>query len=353
MREASSLKDFNLFDEKNSSIIISSRIRLARNLKGTPFSTSANPEILDGILSKAQFVLKSNETLKASNILRMDDLSDMEKKMLLENRLISRELFANTNSKGAAVISRDCKFCVMINEEDHLRLQIIEKGFVLHEAWAKIDSLDTALSKKLDYAFDKDYGFLTACPSNAGTGLRASVMMHLPALLMIGHMEKIIKGVNQLSITVRGSNGEGSDYVGSLFQISNQQTLGISESEIIAKISKIVKKIEKFEMDARKKMLKDNPKDLHDKIARAWGVLKFCEIITSTEALNCLSMLRLAVDLGFLKNKEIINSLTNNVQPAHLLEATACENLSESKRDILRAKYIKSQLSKVKAPSFS
>jgi len=352
MKDIFALKDFNLFDRKKSPIIISSRVRLARNFKSTPFSSSASVEVLDKVLSESQSALKSTTQLKKNDFLRMDNLSDSEKLMLLENRLISNELFENTNSKGALVLSKDCKLCVMINEEDHLRLQAIEKGFALEDAWASIDALDTAVSKKINYAFDKSYGFLTACPSNAGTGMRASVMMHLPALAIAELMEKIVKGLNQLGVTVRGANGEGSDFLCSMFQISNQQTLGLSEQDIIEKISKLVKKVEKFELDARRKMLKENPKPLHDKIARAWGLLNFCEIINSREALNCLSMLRMGVNLGFIKDNSVINALINNVQPAHLLEATACELSEPSERDILRAKYIKSQLSKVKPPSF-
>ena len=246
-------------DEPPGQIVLSSRIRLARNFSGYAFPGWANVNSRIEVMERCFKALLEMPDLKGASRLKIDELSELEKQVLVERHLISKEL-SSVGEGAAAVINQDQSCAIMINEEDHLRIQVLRRGFKLEEIWAVIDRLDTDLEKEIDYAFSSDLGYLTACPTNVGTGMRASVMLHLPGLVLIEHMEKVIRAVNQLGLAVRGIAGEGSEASGSVFQISNQQTLGESEEDIIRRLVNVLKTLIQHEQNARIKMLQGNPR---------------------------------------------------------------------------------------------
>ncbi len=346
-------KNAGLYNSVDSSVIISSRVRLARNLSGINFMSIAKKEDLQEIYARSFVALKKSKKLKNVKSLSMSDLTELDRLILLECRFISKELFENKNEEAGLILDDSFSNLIMLNEEDHLRIQSIEKGLSLDKIWTKVDVLDDFLAKELNYAYSDRYGFLTSCPSNAGTGMRASVMMHLPCLVESDLMEKIMRGVNQLGIVIRGANGEGRDSLGSFFQVSNQRTLGLSEEEIISKITEIALKIEEFELDARAKMSKEAPLFLANKISRAWALLMYSTMISSSEALSCLSMLKLASALGIFPKamKTKLNALMMNIQRAHLIVLTHCDVEDAYKRDVARASYIREILSQYKFPA--
>jgi protein arginine kinase len=251
------------------------------------------------------------------------------------------------------VINRDCTCSIMINEEDHLRMQVIKPGFQLRRVWRTMNSVDTALEDKLDFAFDPELGYLTACPTNLGTGLRASVMMHLPALVITGQMEKIVRALNQLGLVVRGLHGEGTDASGSIFQISNQTTLGETEEAIVERLHNVITTVFRQEINAREKLLEAEPVKLFDKIGRAYGLLQNAHLVTSAEALNLLSLLRLGIDLGgFAEELRLItNRLIILSQPAHIQHSADIE-VDSGQRDQLRAHLLRSALAAFPRPKF-
>ena len=277
-------------------------------------------------------------------VLEIAQLSELERQVLVERHLISRELSAHSDGAGIAV-NRDQSCAIMMNEEDHLRIQVLRRGFALEEAWSAIDAVDTALEVSLDFAFTGGRGYLTACPTNVGTGLRASVMMHLPALVLSGHMEKVVRFANQLNLAVRGLFGEGSDASGSIFQISNQQTLGEAEQTIVEKLRGVLRAIVEQEQNARLKLLESGRRQLLDKIGRSRGILENCRIVTSSEAMNHLSLLRLAVDLGMLPPDERtrMDRLFIEVQPGHV-QIFAGKTLESDERDHWRSRLLNGEI---------
>jgi protein arginine kinase len=252
------------------------------------------------------------------------------------------------------VINRDQTVSVMINEEDHLRIQVLRAGFQLKKAWTQIDGLDTELEERLDYAFDPALGYLTACPTNLGTGMRASAMMHLPALVISSQMEKVVRAVNQLGMVVRGLFGEGSDASGSIFQISNQTTLGESEEAILKRLGSVLQSIIEHELNAREKLLEADASKLFDKIGRAYGILQNCHQLTSSEAMNLLSLLRLGIDLGLFPEptRAVTDRLFIEAQPGHI-QAAARNDLDPAHRDARRAERIRQEFANVARPDFS
>jgi protein arginine kinase len=274
--------------------------------------------------------------------------------MLVERHLISRELSGSAAGSGV-VINKDQTVSVMINEEDHLRIQVLRAGFQLKKAWNAIDDLDSALEGTLDYAFSSSWGYLTACPTNLGTAMRASAMMHLPALVIAGQMEKVVRAVNQLGMVVRGLFGEGSDASGSIFQISNQTTLGESEEEIIKRLNSVLQSIVEHELNARQKLVENDPAKLFDKIGRAFGILQNSHMLSSTEAMNLLSLLRLGVDLGVFPDdsRSIIDRLFIEAQPGHIQYASGKPELESAERDMLRASRLRTEFAKFATPTFT
>ncbi|MEM8868017.1 MAG: ATP--guanido phosphotransferase, partial [Verrucomicrobiota bacterium] len=254
--------------KKAAPVVLSTRIRLARNVVGRPFPDRANTTQRRDVLSTCSEQLSELPQMKNGLFLDVQSLSDLEKQVLVERHLISRELCEGANGRGV-LINRDQTCSIMINEEDHLRIQYLKSGFNLKSIWKQINALDTKLEEVLDYAYSEEFGYLTACPTNLGTGLRASVMMHLPGLVISEQMDRVIRAVSQLGITVRGLFGEGSDATGHVFQISNQQTLGETEEEILERLGSVLKTTIDHEINARYKYLEEQRPQFLDKIGRA------------------------------------------------------------------------------------
>ena len=336
---------------KNSSIVISSRLRLARNLNKYSFPNCASDSQRSNVLSDVEEALSALPYMKNGNFFTMDSLSDFEKKILVERHWISKELAEQKNG-SAVYISSDQICSVMINEEDHLRIQFIKNNFNLNSLWKTLSKFDDVLEASLPYAFTKELGYLTSCPSNLGTGLRASVMMHLPGLLITGNIKKIIRASNQLGLAVRGLFGEGSDAYGHIYQISNQQTLGESEKDILNRLAAVLKNIVEHELNARSKYLENNKAKLSDLIARAHAILSSAHVISSDEAMNYLSYIRLAIDLGFISEefRSLIDFLFIQIQPGHIEFPNAI--LSIESRDIKRAEILRNNFSKLPPLNF-
>jgi len=336
-----------------TAIVLMTRVRLARNLAGNSFPGWAKPAQREEILATCREAVSATLPMKRSLSLSIDELSDLEKQILVERHLISREL-SGAKSGAGAVISRDQAYSVMINEEDHLRIQVLRSGFQLKKAWTTINDLDSALEDRLDYAFSPTLGYLTACPTNLGTGMRASAMMHLPALVIASQMEKVVRAVNQLGMVVRGLFGEGSDASGSIFQISNQTTLGESEEGIIKRLGSVLNSIIEHEMNARQKLLEADPNKIFDKIGRAFGILQNGHVLSSSEAMNLLSLIRLGVDLGVFPdtNRCVIDRLLIESQPGHLQHAQRGE-FEPGQRDLLRAMRLRSEFANFMKPNFT
>ncbi|MDB6167633.1 MAG: ATP:guanido phosphotransferase [Verrucomicrobia bacterium] len=336
-----------------TAIVLMTRVRLARNLAGNPFPSWAKPAKREEILNLCREAVSAMSPLKRSLSINVDELTELEKQILVERHLISREL---SGSKGGAgvVISKDQTVSVMVNEEDHLRIQVLRSGFQLKKTWTAINELDSALEERLDYAYSPTLGYLTACPTNLGTGMRASAMMHLPALVIGSQMEKVVRAVNQLGMVVRGLFGEGSDASGSIFQISNQTTLGESEEEIIKRLGSVLSSIVDHELNAREKLLEADAGKLFDKIGRAYGILQNCHLLNSNEAMNLLSLIRLGVDLGVFSdaNRCTIDRLFIEAQPGHLQHAQKGE-FEPDQRDLLRAVRLRSEFANFGQPNFT
>lgn len=336
-----------------AAVVLMTRIRLARNVAGNFFPGWAKPAQRHHVLDLCRDAVLAAPPMKRSVAASVDEMTDLEKQILVERHLISRELSGAKNGAGV-VISRDQTCAVMINEEDHLRIQVLRAGFQLKKAWNAINELDTAIEERIDYAFSPTFGYLTACPTNLGTGMRASAMMHLPALVIGNQMEKVVRAVNQLGMVVRGLFGEGSDASGSIFQISNQTTLGESEDEIIKRLGSVLTSIVEHELNARQKLVEADPGKLFDKIGRAYGILQNSHVLSSSEAMNLLSLLRLGIDLGIFPagNRAIIDRLFIEAQPGHLQHVQKGE-LEPGQRDLLRAARLRAEFANFPQPNFT
>lgn len=334
-------------------IVLSTRIRLARNLAAFPFPGWAKESQRRDIMAAAFDALSHQTALKKGLQLKTENLSDLEKLILVERHLISRELQGSKHAAGVFV-GKDAGCSVMINEEDHLRIQMMRGGLRLKQLWKSISELDTALESELDYAYQTDWGYLTACPTNLGTGLRASAMLHLPGLVLSGNMEKVIRMVNQVGVAVRGLFGEGTDATGSIFQISNQQTLGETEEDIIKRIGSIISAVIQQEQFARMKLIEDNAAKLFDKVGRAYGILQNAHLLTSEEAMNLLSLLRLAVDIEMLpeEHRPTMDRLFIEVQPGHV-QAVAGGQTEPVARDAMRAQMLREEFRAFPALNFA
>ncbi|MCH2036084.1 MAG: protein arginine kinase [Puniceicoccaceae bacterium] len=329
--------------KKAAPVVLSTRIRLARNLADSPFPERANLSQRSEVLKKCQSKLMQLAKLKSGFFYELGALNDLEKQILLERHLISRELCGDDRATGV-FINKDQTCAVMVNEEDHLRIQFLKAGFNLKSVWKQIDIFDTELEGLLDLAYDPNFGYLTACPTNVGTGLRASVMMHLPGLVIAEHMERVIRAVNQLGIAVRGLFGEGSDATGHVFQISNQQTLGESEAQILDRLGNVLKTIIDHEVNARFKCLEENRSKLLDQIGRGFGALCNAHIMSSNEAMNLLSLMRLAVDFEILPEdkRAVIDRLFIECQPGHV-QYDAHSGIDADLRDSARAEKLREE----------
>lgn len=327
-----------------SDIVLSSRVRLARNLKNHAFSTLLKSEEANGIIEHLENQLKPMQEEREFVMLKMAEMQSLEKRMLVEKHLISPHL-AEQSPYGACLLSQDEKVSIMFNEEDHIRIQCLLSGLQLSKALEKANELDDAIEEKVDYAFDEKRGYLTCCPTNVGTGLRASVMMHLPGLIITQQMNRIIPAINQLGLVVRGIYGEGSEALGNIFQISNQTTLGKSENDIVQDLTIVVQQIIAQERLAREALVSTMNIQLEDRVFRSLGILSHSRIIESKEAAKCLSDVRLGIDLGYINNisKMILNELMILTQPG-FLQQYAGEELRPQERDHRRATFIRERL---------
>lgn len=324
---------------KESDIVVSSRIRLARNLNNYAFTSKYKNKDALKIIEKLEEVLPSvGYGLK---LLKMKDIDDITIMSLIEKHIISPDFALNKQDIRAIVINEDENICIMINEEDHLRIQVFSAGLQLENLLSLITEVDKKLENELDYAYSEKYGFLTGCPTNVGTGLRASVMVHLPALTITGNINKVLEVVSDFGMNIRGIYGEGTKTKGNMYQVSNKQTLGISEEEIIKNLKLITEKIIEQERLARKYLTK-NSIELEDKVYRAYGVLANCKKISSEECNKLLSDIKLGTDLGIIKELTDlkVNELEIYTKPANLQKYIG-ETCDEYTRDIKRAEVIK------------
>lgn len=324
---------------KESDVVVSSRIRLARNIIEYPFETRCSKKENEEIVNKIKEVLPSiGYGLK---ILKLKDMDDITKMSLVEKRLVSPDFVMNKNDIGAIAINEEENICIMINEEDHLRLQVFAPGFEIEELLKLMVEIDTKFGKALNYAYNDKYGYLTACPTNVGTGMRVSVMVHLPALTKTGNIQKVLHIINNFGMNIRGIYGEGSKAAGDMYQISNKQTLGVSEEEIINNMKIIVEKIIEQERLARKYLAKHSI-ELEDKVYRSFGIISNCKKISSEEAREILSDVKLGTDLGIIKELDDlkVKKLYLYIKPANLQKYLGEVN-DNYERDIKRAEVIK------------
>ncbi len=349
------MMDEKSIESREAEIAVSSRVRLARNINCIPFPTRMNPQQGEAIINKVWESISQSSEVMAKNLvlMKIGRLDPIDRQILVEKHLISPEL-GEGKRESAVIISRDEKISIMINEEDHLRIQCIFPGMRLDEAWRLCSKLDVLFEDKMDFAFDKNLGYLTCCPTNVGTGIRASVMLHLPALGMTGYMRNILEACGKIGIAVRGIYGENSEASGSMFQISNQVTLGQTEEEIIGSVKNVASQIIEQEKLLRKELYNQNPNRFEDRIYRSFGLLSNARIISAEESLKLLSDVRLGVDMGIIVgiNMTTLNEIMLVAQPAYI-QRLAGKTLSPDERDIRRAELIRSSLNNVKQPPSS
>mgnify|MGYP000894754130 CR=1 FL=1 len=327
-----------------SHIVMSSRVRLARNVERIPFPAKASKKELVEIIKIAKEAFDASEYFKDAMFLKINEMDTLDQQFLIERHLMSHD-HAATSEGRAILVSKEEVLSIMVNEEDHLRIQVMQSGSQLAETWKIINMIDDILSNKIPYAYDASWGYLTACPTNTGTGIRGSVMLHLPALVMTKQINKVLEAIAKLSFTSRGFYGEGTQATGNFFQISNQVSLGHSEEDVLQNMNGLVGQIVEQEEQARQALLLQNRSILEDKICRSHGILKNAHIISSQETVDLLSMVRLGIDVGVIKDikKQTINELFIMIQPAHLQKLER-KKLNTLERDVKRASVIRSKL---------
>lgn len=329
------------YKDNNSDIAVSTRIRLARNLDKTPFPNALKDtkEVTEKIKNA---ILGSNSTLaKDFDFIDLDNTPTIRKQEMAEEHLISPVM---CEGKGKSVlVSKDKTMSIMLMEEDHIRLQIIKDGYALEDAYSLASKVDDVIEENVTYAFDNDFGYLTACPTNTGTGMRASVMLHLPALTMTENINKVIASAGSLGIEVRGLYGEGTKAYGSLYQISNRVTLGMTEEQSLERLKNIVGQVIEMETKARKALTDNSMDALSDKLYRSYGTLKYARSISSSEAKSLLSDVMLGQNLGILPIEGKITPLECMVitEPALLCGG---KELSPAERDKKRAELIRDSI---------
>jgi protein arginine kinase len=327
-----------------SDIVMSSRIRLARNVADFPFIRRCSDIDRANLESTIRENMKRNPRLAELDFVNVALLEQIDRQFLVERQLISRELSDAEGARSVA-IEKEERLSVMINEEDHLRIQVMHSGFDLQNAWERINELDDMIESQIRYAYHQQYGYLTACPTNVGTGMRVSVLVHLPALVITQQIDKVFRSLQRINLVVRGLYGEGSQAMGDFYQVSNQITLGKTEEDLVRRVSEVVPVLINYERKAREYLINENQHDLFDQVSRAYGTLQNAQQISSEETMHLLSRVRMGVNLGLIGNVEIptINKLFVHTQPAHLQKLTRAI-LSNSQRNIERANYLQSHL---------
>jgi protein arginine kinase len=333
----------------SSDIVLSTRVRLARNLQGTPFGPKAKTEDREAVLNQLRATTEKSPPVAGASVWDLPSLDSRTRRILLERRLVSRELIGGEKgvpqSGSAVVLSARDPLSIMLNEEDHLRLQSLLSGLRLQDGWGLVDRLDEELGQELPLAYHHEFGFLTSCPTNVGTGLRASVLVHLPALVLTKEIGQVLQGLNQVGLTFRGLYGEGSEVVGNFFQLSNQTTLGKAEDDLVDHLDRIVRQVIEYEQQARQLLLREAPAETEDKIWRAYGLLRHARSLSFEEMINLLSGVRLGTGLKLLPNLRVytLNKIMIFSQRAHL-EQAAGRDLPPPERDAHRASFVRKVL---------
>jgi len=327
-------------------IAMSCRVRLARNLAGERFPDWATERDRERVFSKVREALSAEApALRVSSVATFEE---QERDVLCESHLISKDLLARAAGGGLAYAA-DGSVCVMINEEDHLRIQGFADGLDMRKAWQTADALDTRLERHLDYAWTPDLGYLTACPSNVGTGLRASAMLHLLGLRLLGEIEPVVRGLERMRLLVRGIGGEGSEAAGQIFQISNMDTLGVDEAAIVQRVMRICAEVVRQEHNARVRLIHESPLVLVDCLARSLSVLQNARLLATFEALEFLSAMRLGASLGLCARLKVqdVDKLILLMQPGHLQKGMGTAMTSDE-RDEMRAEFLSRKVANVK-----
>lgn len=332
-----------------SDIVISTRVRLARNLQGSRFGVQYTDKDREAVSIRVQAATREHTSLEESVFLDLVSINRLQQRILLEKRLVSTELIGEEESgpaKGSALIlgPRDCS-SIMVNEEDHLRIQTMFSGLQLKKAWSLADEMDEKLGDVLPFAYHNEFGFLTSCPTNVGSGLRASVLVHLPGLVLTNEIGKVLAGLGELGLIARGLYGEGSEIVGNLFQISNQTTLGKIEEDLVDQLEDLIRKVIGYEKEARQVVMREDVNSTEDRVWRAYGTLEHSRSLSFLELMGLLSRVRLGVGLKLLPEIGVytLNKLMLFTQEAHLEEA-AGRGLTSGERDLHRAAYVRKNL---------
>jgi protein arginine kinase len=334
-----------------SDIVMSTRIRLARNLADFPYVRRCSDIDRANIEANVRERMQRDSRLAQLDYINVAQLEEIDRALLVERQLISRELADAEGARTVAVDSLE-RHSVMINEEDHLRIQVMKSGLDLQNAWEQINELDDLIESQIDYAFDPELGYLTACPTNVGTGMRVSVLVHLPALVMTQQIDKAFRSLQRINLVVRGLHGEGSQALGDFYQVSNQITLGKTEEDLVMRVSEVVPVLLNYERKARDFLIHENHHDLFDQVSRAYGTLQTAQQISSEEAMHLLSRVRMGINLGLIGDLDIstINKLFIHMQPAHLQKITRSVG-SSTQRNIERANYLHTQLKSRNKPA--
>ncbi len=327
-----------------SDIVMSTRIRLARNLADFPFVRRCSDIDRANIEANIRERMLRDSRLASLEFINVAQLDELDRQLLVERQLISRELADGEGARTVAIDTQE-RHSVMINEEDHLRIQVMQSGLDVQNAWKTINQIDDLIESQVNYAFDERLGYLTACPTNVGTGMRVSVMVHLPALVITQQIDKAFRSLNRINLVVRGLHGEGSQALGDFYQVSNQITLGKTEDDLVRRVCEVVPVLLNYERKARDFLLNENHHDLFDQVSRAYGTLQNAQQISSEEAMHLLSRVRMGINLGLIDDLEIatVNKLFVQMQPAHLQKLTRTIE-STSQRNIERANYLHMQL---------
>lgn len=333
--------------EEGDNIILSTRIRLARNLKNSPFPGRANREQLSSVVNRVKTALNRIKICKDMTTFEKADLQPLFKKAFVERRIIS-PVFSEKEQIGMVAIDPDEQLSIMVNEEDHLRIQAVQAGLSLHEAWRQISRLDDELSENIDFAFMPQFGYLTSCPTNTGTGMRASILIHLPALSMADEIEATMKKLAPSEIAIRGFYGEGTDFIGNIYQISNQLTLGRTEASLINRLEVVADKFSEMEQEARERLLDQQKDEIEDRVHRSLAILKNARLLSSEEFMKYISMLLLGVDLEIIDEISSLElkKLMIFTQPAHMQIMYEAPSDLQS-RDAMRAQIVRQKINSI------
>ncbi|NNG15159.1 MAG: protein arginine kinase [Gemmatimonadales bacterium] len=333
----------------HSDLVLSTRIRLARNLAGRVFGVRNSAGEREEILTEVRAAAEDVEPLDHAMLIRLDQLPQLDRQLLHERHLVSKDIAgldpASRVRAGSALLVQN-DIGVMVNEQDHLRLQGLKSGFALEAAYDGVNDADSELGQRLAFAFHPEFGYLTSCPTNVGTGLRASVLIHLPGLVLTKEISKVLQGLSQVGLTFRGLYGEGSEVVGNYFQLSNQTTLGKSEFDLLDHLGKMVQQVITYEEQARQVLLRDAPSVIEDKVWRAYGLLRYARSLSFEETMNLLSGVRLGVGLSLVPGLSLyaLNKLLVHTQPAHLMASDGPGEVSGVEVAIRRAAYVRQTL---------